>query len=211
MRELRPELLALIATGRYGMHTTQDIRLTDGTTIFLSSGEILVNSFGKTQQYRALLDDVQSVQMSMDVEADMESFNITNVDMAIGRTLTTSTRQLDGAQTTIGALFIDPDKPYLPENILWDARMPCQLSSGEVSDQNVDFTATSDVDVINISGRLIAEEFSWREPVSAAPLSDPNDLGPVLGGSGIGGGGILDISGGHGRYGDLDLGHGLLF
>lgn len=179
MRELRPALAELIATGNYGMHTTHDIHLSDGAThIFLSSGEILVDNEDKTQQYLAVLDEVQSLLMSLDIEADMQQFGITNVDMVIGRILTGSVRQLDGARTIIGAIFIDRNKPFIPANFFWDARMPCQLSSGEVEDEKVDFTATSDVDAITVSGRLITEEFPWQEPISNAPALDPNDLDP---------------------------------
>lgn len=197
MRELRPALTVLIATGNYGMHTTHDIGLSDGVTfIFLSSGEILVSNADKNQQYLARLDEVQSLQMSLDIESDMQQFNITNVDMIIGQTLTGAIRQLDGAKTVVGALFIDPNKPYLPANLFWDARMPCQLSSGEVTDEKVDFTATSDVDAISVSGRLIVEEFSWQEPINIAPEFDPDDLNPP---------GRFDPENPRrGRYGDLD-------
>lgn len=196
MRELRPELETLIATGNYGMHTTHDIRLTDGTMVYLSSGNILINNADKNQQYLALLDEVQAMLMSLDVEADMQQFNITNVDMVIGQTLTGAIRQLDGARTIIGALFIDTTKPYLSANFFWDSRMPCELSTGEVSDTKVDFTATSDIDAITVSGRLIIEEFPWQEPVSNAPTNDPNDIIPS------GGGGPSNPR--RGRYGDFD-------
>lgn len=195
-RELRPELVTLIATGNYGMHTTHDIRLTDGTLVYLSSGEILVNNADKNQQYQGVLDKVQPLMMSVDIEADIQEFEVTNVDKVIGQVLTGAVRQLDGASTIIGAIFIDNYKPFLPENLFWDARIKAQLSTGEVSDPIVNFTATSDIDAISVSGDLISEEFPWQEPVNNAPLSDPNDLG--LGGSG----GLGD--GPRGRYGDLD-------
>lgn len=201
MRELRPALEALIATGLYGMHTTHDIRLTDGTQIFLSSGEIFIDSVDKSQQYQAVLEEIQSLLMSLDVEADMQQFNITNVDMVIGRVLTGSIRQLDGARTIIGAIFIDTTKPFLSANFFWDARMPCEISSGEVSDDNVDFTATSDVDAITVSGRLIVEEFPWREPINVVPAFDPNDFNPPGRDPDDPGG----FRGGRGRYGDMDF------
>lgn len=194
MRELRPELEELIATGNYGMHTTHDIRLTDGTLIFLSSGEILVDNVDKTQQYLARLHEVQSLEMSLDIAADMQQFNITNVDKVVGQTLTGAIRQLDGARSIIGTIFIDPNKSYIPENFFWDARMPTELSTGEVSDEKVDFTATSDIDAISISGRLITEEFPWQEPVHVAPEFDPNDLDPRE----------QDPHRGRGRYGEFE-------
>ncbi len=195
MRELRPALEALIATGNYGMHTTHDIRLTDGTMIYLSSGEILVNNIDKNQQYLALLDEVQALLMSLDVEFDMQQFDINNVNMVIGQTLTGAIRQLDGARSIVGAIFIDTTKPYLSANFFWDARMPCELTNGEVADEKVDFTATSVVDAVTISGRLITEEFPWQEPVNIAPEFDPNDLNPP---------GRDPENPRRGRYGDMD-------
>jgi hypothetical protein len=199
-RELRPELVALIDTGNYGMHTTHDIQLTDGTQLFLSSSEAFVDNVDKTQQYLARLNEIQALTMSVDIEADIQQFSATNVDKIIGQTLTGSVRQLDGASSIIGAIFIDHTKDFIPANLFWDARMPCILTSGEITDQTVAFTATSSVDYVAVSGRLIAEEFTWREPINTVPVGNPDDLGTS------GGGGPSDPNDpfyGSGRYGDL--------
>lgn len=176
-RELRPELEDLISSGHCNWHTCFDIVLTGGTELFLSTGEIYVNRFGKDQQYLAKVrPDVDELEMSLDLEMDGIKFKVSNVDMVIGRTLTTSTRKLDGAEAIVGILFIEKGQPL--EQAIWDAKMPGQLVSGEVVDEDVDFTLISIVDGIIVAGRTIADEFQWQEPISNVPDSDPNDLNP---------------------------------
>lgn len=212
-RELRTELEDLIASGHCNWASTIDVVLTGAIDIHLSSSEIFVDRFGITRQYKAKLRNIQSLDMSLDVEVDQQIFDAANVDTVIGQTLTGAERRLDGARATVGTIFIDPDDPdFSAGQHIYDARMPGELVAGEVSDENVGFTLISDVDAVVISGRTIASEFQWREPISVAPLTDPGGGGGDIGGSpgGPGDRGILGDDNGHGRYGDLDLGHGLM-
>jgi hypothetical protein len=201
-RELRTELETLIATGHCNWHTTVDVVLTGDVELHLSSGEIYVNRFGVTRQYLGKLENIQQLDMDLSTAVDQMIFSVANVDMVVGQTLTGADRRLDGARAVVGTLFIDRDDPdFAAGQHIYDARMPGELVTGEVSDPGVGFTVVSDVDSVVVAGRTIASEFQWREPISVAPLFNPGggggDLGPVGGGSGGGG------YGGGGRYGDL--------
>lgn len=144
--------------------------------LHLSSGEVFVNRFGVTRQYLAKLKDVQSLDMSLAPEVDQLPFTAANADMVIGQTLTGPARRLDGARGTVGALFIDPDDPDITTGQhIYDAKMPGEIVAGEIVDDQVSFTLLSDVDAVLVSGRTIASEFQWREPISNAPVADPND------------------------------------
>jgi hypothetical protein len=173
-REVRTELRDLIDSGRCNWHTTMDITLTGGDQLFLSTGEIHVNRFGKDQLYLAkLTPDVGPLSMSLDIEVDQQEFKISNVDMEIGRTLTTAARKLDGAQVISGILFIDPDSPL--EDAIWDAKIPGELVASAVEDESVPFSLISTIDAIVVAGRTISSEFQWQEPVSNVPEHDPDD------------------------------------
>lgn len=194
-RELRPELEALIATGHCNWHTTIDVVLTGDVVLHLSSGEIFVNRFGVTRQYLGKLTNVQRLDMSIDISVDQMLFDVANVDTIVGQTLTGADRRLDGARATVGALFIDPNDPdFAAGQHIYDARMPGELVTGEVSDPAVGFTLTSDIDVVEIAGRTIASEFQWREPIG---MTQPVD-GPIGGGGPLGGDNGGPILGRHG-------------
>lgn len=197
-RELRTELQTLIATGHCNWHTTVDITLTGNQQLFLSSGEIYVNRFGKIQQYLAKLpkDGIEPLALSQDTEVDMMPFKVGNVDMVMGRTLTGAQRRMDGAKGIVGTIFIDKTDPnFAAGQHIWDAKMPGELVSGEVKDETVDFSLVSAVDTVIVLGRTIASEFQWREPVSNVPTRNPDDIprfpvfedGPPLFGPGRGG------------------------
>lgn len=176
-REVRTELTALINSGHCNWHTTVDLVLTDATELFWSTGEIHVNRFGKNQQYVAKIErDVPELAMSVDVEVDGIDIKVANVDMVIGRTLTSSVRKLDGAEAVVGILFIDTSLPVA--QAIWDAKVPCLVMTGEVGDEAVAFSLVSSIDGIVVAGRTIAEEFQWQEPVSNVPVFDPNDIDP---------------------------------
>ena len=195
-REVRTELQTLINTGRCAWHSTYDIFLTDGEDLYLSTGEIHVNRFGKDQQYLArILPDVGELAMSSDVEVDGQEFKATNVDLIIGQLLTTAVRRMDGALVTIGILFLELGQPV--SQAIWDAKMPAVLVAGEVGDESVNFTAVSQVDLVVVSGRSISNEFQWQEPVSVVPVSDPNDIPPYQDPN--------EDSPGRGRYGEIDF------
>lgn len=195
-REIRTELSTLINSGRCAWHTTYDIVLTDGEDLFLSTGEILVNRFGKNQQYLArVLPDVGELSLSSDVEVDGQEFKTTNVDLVIGQLLTTSVRRMDGAQVIIGILFLEIGQPA--SQAIWDAKIKASLVAGEISDESVAFTAVSQVDLVVVSGRSISNEFQWQEPVSIAPVIDPNDIPPHRDPN--------DDSPGRGRYGEIEF------
>lgn len=212
-RELRTELETLIATGHCNWATAIDVVLTGDVPLHFSSSEIYVNRFDVSdRQYLAKLRNIQALEMSLVPEDDMITFDVANVDTVVGQTLTGAERRLDGARATVGTIFIDrADSNFAAGQHIYDARMPGELVAGEVADENVGFTLQSDVDAVTISGRTIASEFQWREPVSVVPLSDPLDLGGGLGGGG-GGGDEYDPFGlgGGGRYGNK-LGHGVLY
>jgi hypothetical protein len=170
--------------------------LTDGEDLFLSTGEILVNRFGKNQQYLArVLPDVGELSLSSDVEVDGQEFKTTNVDLVIGQLLTTSVRRMDGAQVIIGILFLEIGQPA--SQAIWDAKIKASLVAGEISDESVAFTAVSQVDLVVVSGRSISNEFQWQEPVSIAPVIDPNDIPPHRDPN--------DDSPGRGRYGEIEF------
>lgn len=196
-RELRTELEALIESGHCNWHTVIDLELTSGTELHLSTGEIFVDRFDIERTYLAKLRDVGQLDMSVDIEVDQIAFKVANVDMVTGRLLTGATRQLDGAQGIRGVLFIDRDADFSTGQHILDQNFPGELVAGEVSDETVDFTMPSVVDTVIVSGRTIASEFQWREPVSNVPQFDPSDLpSPIpTGGGGLG-------VGGGGRYGD---------
>ena len=185
MRELRPELTTLLNSGHCTAFTTLDIVLTDGEDLFVSSGEIHVNRFGKNQQYLARIPPagMQELNMSLDIEVDGADFQLTNVDMVIGQLLTGAERRLDGAEALVGALFLVNGD--LPANAIWDARMPGSLISSQIGDETVDFSLISIIDGISIAGRTIASEFQWQEPISNVPTTNPIDLGPRGPGGGI--------------------------
>lgn len=192
-RELRPELETLIASGHCNWHTAMDITLTSGTQLYFSSGEIYVNRFGVTRQYLAKLREVGQLDLSVDVEVDQIGFKVANVDMVIGQTLTGATRQLDGARGTRGVIFIDRnDTNFSAGQHILDQNFPGELVASEVSDETADFSMPSVIDSVIVSGRTIASEFQWREPVSNVPDSDPSDI-PII---------VPDRRGGGGRYGD---------
>lgn len=198
-RELRPELEALIASGHCNWHSAIDIELTSGTELHFSSGEVFVDRFGIERQYLAKLRDVGPLDLSMDIEVDQIAFKVANVDMVAGQLFTGATRQLDGAQGTRGVIFIDRDADFSAGQHILDQNFPGELVAGEVSDETVDFTMPSVVDTVIVSGRTIASEFQWREPISNIPLFDPSDLpSPIP----TGGGGLLGGPGGGGRWGD---------
>lgn len=178
-RELRPELEALIAAGHCNWHTTIDATLTGAVELHLSSGEVFVNRFGINRQYLAKLRNIQALEMSLEPEDDMTSFDVANVDTVMGQTLTGAERRLDGARAIVGTVFIDRNDPdFSAGQHIYDAKMPGELVAGEVGDENVGFTLQSDVDAVVVSGRTIASEFQWREPVSVVPLRDPSDIRP---------------------------------
>lgn len=201
MRELRPELQALINSGHCNWHSTVDLVLTDGNQLHLSTGEIAVNRFGKVEQYLSRLDrnGVQEFSMSLDIEIDSVDFKISNVDLIIGRLLTSSVRRLDGAEGILGILFLEKGQPI--SQAIWDAKMPGQLIAGEVRDEAVDCSLVSVIDSITISGRTIASEFQWQEPISNAPNVNP-DFTPTNPRDPFGPG--ETPRSGRGRYGDFD-------
>jgi len=167
-----------------------DIALTVGSPLFLSSGEIYVNRFGKNQQYSAKLgvDGIQPTEMSVDVEVDKSDFKVTNADMVTGRLLTDGTRRFDGAKAIIGTLFIDTSLDFSTNQHIWDPRMPCELVTGDITDADVVFSAISEIDNVVISGRTIVSEFEWREPLVAVPSGGFG--GGLIPGGGGGGGDI---------------------
>jgi hypothetical protein len=196
-REIRPELEDLLATPHCGAHTTLDIILVDESEWFFSTGEIFVDRFDKTQQYSARLErDVGELDLSLGVDVDMQEFEVTNVDPTFGQKQTKAIRELDEAKAVTGILFIDPDFPST--EAIWDAKMPGKLFIGEISDSSVSMTLMSSIDSVVVSGRTIADEFQWREPISTVPLLDPNDsIHP-----GIGTSGGNQVGNWKGRYGD---------
>lgn len=195
-REVRTELQTLINSGRCAWHSAYDIVLTDGEDLFISTGEIHVNRFGKDQQYLARVEpDVGELSMSSDIEVDGQEFKTTNVDLIIGQLLTTSVRRMDGATAIIGILFLEIGQPV--SQAIWDAKMPASLVAGEVGDESVNFTAISQVDLVTVSGRSISNEFQWQEPVSVVPVSDPSDIPPHTDPNGD--------SPGRGRYGEQEF------
>lgn len=186
----------MINSGRCAWHSTYDIILTDGEDLFLSTGEIFVNRFGKNQQYLArILPDVGELSLSSDIEVDGQEFKTTNIDLIIGQLFTTSIRRMDGASVVIGILFIEIGQPV--SQAIWDAKLPASLVAGEVSDNSVSFTAISQVDLSVVSGRSISNEFQWQEPISTVPLVDPNDIPPHRDPN--------EDSPGRGRYGEIDF------
>jgi len=190
LRECRPELLALINSGHCSWHTTYDFVLTDGNQMFLSTGDIHVNRFGKNQQYISkVTPDVGELSMSAGLESDTQEFKVENVDLVIGQLLTSNVRRMDGSDVLIGILFIDTTLPL--SQAIWDARMPTILAVGEVADEEITFSVVSSIDILQVAGRTISNEFPWQEPISVTPPSDPNDI---------------PIDDGGGRYGDpIDL------
>lgn len=211
MRELRPELTTLLNSRHCIAFSTMDIVLTDGEDLFVSSAEIHVNRFGKNQQYLARIPPggIQELAMSLDVEVDGVDFQLTNVDMVIGQLLTAATRRLDGAEATVGALFLVIGD--LPANAIWDARMLGSLISSQISDETVDFSLVSVIDGIAVAGRTIASEFQWQEPISNVPSTNPIDLGPGGGPVGFDPGDPDSSLGRRGRYLDFEnLGAGNL-
>lgn len=209
MRELRTELQTLINSGHCLAHSTFDIVLTDGELLFVSSAEWHVNRFGKNQQYLARIppDGIQELSMSVDIETDGLEFSLTNVDMVIGRLLTSSVRRLDGAEAVLGTMFLEIGGD--PVNAIWDARMAGFLASNQVGDETVDFGYVSTLDGITIAGRTIASEFQWQEPISNIPQFTPttNPFSPTVGG---GDGGDSEGRGRPGRYPDFENGMSIL-
>jgi len=198
MRELRPELQALINSGHCNWATAIDIILTSGTQLHLSSSELFIDRFGVLRNYLAKLraEDIRSLEMSLDVESDQIEFAAANTDMVIGRALTSNVRELDGARATRGVIFIDTNLDFSEGQHIYDATLPGELSSSEVTDEAVSFSLISDVDSVVVSGRTIASEFQWRQPINTIPEFDPND-NP---------GGDLDpndFPGRRGRYGEM--------
>jgi hypothetical protein len=183
LRELRPELSALINSLHCNWHSTMDITLQGNEQLFLSTGEIFVDRFGKTQQYLSKVKSVGELGLSLDVEADTCEIVLSNVDLLLGQTLSSDNRKLDGAESVLGVLFIDKDQPL--DEAIWDAKVPMSIVQGDTGDEEIKTSLISVVDSIIVSGRTIAEEFQWREPLSNAPLIDPNDIGPRPGGSPI--------------------------
>ncbi len=181
-RELRPELETLIESGHCNWHTAIDIVLTGGTPQYLSTGEIHVDRFGIDRQYLAKLrPDVAPLTMSVDEEIDEISFKVANVNMEFGREFTGAVRRFDGARATRGVIFIDRDLDFDDNQHILDQNFPGELQASEVSDESVAFSLVSDIDSVIVSGRTIASEFQWREPISTTPLRDPSDiLPPVL-------------------------------
>jgi hypothetical protein len=102
---------------------------------------------------------------------------------------------MDGAQVIIGILFLEIGQPA--SQAIWDAKIKASLVAGEISDESVAFTAVSQVDLVVVSGRSISNEFQWQEPVSIAPVIDPNDIPPHRDPN--------DDSPGRGRYGEIEF------
>ena len=176
LRELRAELTELINSGHCGWASAFDITLTGGEFLAFSTIDVFVDRFGITRQYFARVSVVQPLEMSLEPEVDQINFSVSNVDMIMGQTLTGATRKLDGARCVCGTIFIDNTLEFEDGLHFYDPKLPGELIDGDVHDQNVDFSLFSDVDVAVISGRRIAEEFQWREPISNVPASDPNDI-----------------------------------
>ena len=95
-------------------------------------------------------------------------------------------------------MFIDKSLPL--SDAIWDAKMPGELISGEVSEEVVTFQIISAIDVVIISGRTIAGEFQWQEPASNVPIFDPSDIGPIRPGNGDNPIRPIRV----GRYGDFE-------
>jgi hypothetical protein len=176
LREGRAELSTLIATRNVIQHTTLDITLTDNTTLFISTMDILINRFGKVQQYLAKLrpESINEVNMSLDVEQDGFDFQIANVDMIVGQLLTGATRRFDGAEAILGTFFLARGDTLA--NAIWDSRIPGVLVAGEVGDESVALSFVSAIDAVLVSGRSISQEFPWQAPISTVPTEDPNDI-----------------------------------
>lgn len=171
-RELRPELEALINSGHCNWQTTLDITLTSGTPLHLSSCETFIDRFGVTRQYLARLvsDKIRPLDISMDIETDGMEVAVTNADPAFGQQFTGAERELDGATAIRGVMFIDRDLPFEDGQHILDLNFPGELIAGEVGEEEVNFELVSEIDSVIVAGRTIAEEFQWREPVSAQPI-----------------------------------------
>lgn len=167
-REVHPNLQALIDSGHCNQHSAIDVILKDGTTFYLSTGELLVG----IKQYKADIDDIGEFSMSLDPEVDEIEFDVQNIDYLMGRTLTGFDTPLAGAEGILGIIFINPTTLA----IFYDAKMKGEIITGEVSDTVVEFQLASKPDVVYVSGRAIASEFPWREPVHVVPSFNPNDL-----------------------------------
>lgn len=201
-REINPSLQALIDSGHCNQHSTIDLELKgEPDPLLLSSGELLIG----VKQYKAVLKDVEEFSTSVDAEVDNVEFDAQNVDFIIGHTLTGFDNPLAGAEGILGIIFIN----RLTAAMYYDAKMRGELVTGEVGDTAVEFQIIADPDIAFISGRTIAGEFKWREPIHVNPIGNPNDIGsPGRGGGHSGPGPDLEpgrsMPGGPGgRYGDI--------
>jgi hypothetical protein len=171
-RELSPELEALINSGHCRQYSTVDLTLTGGTPLYVSTGEIVVERDGEPVQYAAQISEASPFEMELNEREDQVTFNFQNVDQVMGRALTGSERRLDGARGMLGIAFQDTETGAT----FYDPKMPGEIATGIIDQNAASFTLLSDVDATVISGRTLSTVFPWREPLSTAPDSDPDDL-----------------------------------
>lgn len=183
MRELRPEVEAIIESGVVQVYTTLDITLpgAGGAEPHWSTGEIPLNHYGVERQYDAVLDpEGGDLEMGLLGDADGMDIKSTNVDPALGQTLTGAENPLTGNTGVIGAIFLNPDAAFASGLHYLDTRMRIEVVLASINESTVDFGLFSVLDSTTIGGRLISAEFPWREPLTAIPPRNPDDLPPGL-------------------------------
>lgn len=200
MRELRPQVLTLLDSGHTSAHSTVDIDLPSagGADLHWSSGQLFLDNFGETRQYTSVLgDDVGDLEMTLGAEAQTMDIKADNTNPELGQVFTGADTPLQGNSGVVGTLFLNPNVPIESGEHFYDPRMRVETVLGSINEFTVDLSLFSVLDATTVGGVLISKEFPWREPASAMPTTNPNDIPPGRGpGTGNGPGG--------GRYPDPD-------
>lgn len=150
-----------------------------------------------TALYLGKLLPGDGTEMSLLRSTDNAELKVSNVDRALGQTISGVTNALDGAFGTLGVVHKDArtGAVYYDQKMGGDVVRP-QLD--ETADPPVvSFTLVPDIYNTDVTGRTFAEVFPYSEPAAPEDRRDPDDLPGRPGPGGSTGGGRPPL---RGRY-----------
>ena len=180
-RGLSAQIMALLARGHYGTHSTLDLVLSTGAQLHFATADLLLNG----TQYLAKLHDTETLKLTRTSEIESIPLDADNVDQSLGITLSGDVNMLDGATGRLGIVFIDLEMPgFIDQNIslaYYDEKLSGDIVNAALDDKAnppvVTFTLVNDLDSVIIVGKTVAEMFPVQTPTPAENRpAFPNDL-----------------------------------
>jgi hypothetical protein len=171
-RTLPVALQALIDSGHRKDHTALILTLASGVVLRFATATIQVGD----DLFQGVLGQSDPLKTSLDAtRMDGCTLKVQNVDMVLGRQLTSASTALDGATAILGVIFQNEDTG----ETWFDPKMPGDIIAGEVNENEVQLNFICDLYASQIAGVTISSVFPYQNAqlISRVALPDRNDLG----------------------------------